>query len=265
MSALRIENAGIYNSQIARPALTVTHPRRVSVFELELPLEDGGMSYIDSASCPIVTGTVICAKPHQFRHSKFPFKCHYIHTRVYDRELYNTLLSLPDFIAVRQRDEYFELFRAIAAQHNAAGLESELLQHSLFYKLVYALCADAKSGEGAASSARYGAIIADALQYITQHLTEDLSLNVVANHVSLSPTYFHGFFKRALGKTLHEYVEEKRISRAIELMLSTDMTLAEIAYACGFSSQSYFSSAFKRKMNAAPRRYIEQLNSRYLP
>lgn len=56
-------------------------------------------------------------------------------------------------------------------------------------------------------------------------------------------------------KTLREYVEEQRIRRAVNLLVGTDLTLSEIAYECGFSSQSYFSYVFKERMKTTPRAY----------
>lgn len=79
----------------------------------------------------------------------------------------------------------------------------------------------------------------------------------------LSPIHFHNCFKSAVGKTLHEYVEEQRIKVAVNLLLTTDLTLTQIAFQCGFSSQSYFSYVFKRKMQTTPRKYVEQLNNLY--
>ena len=67
----------------------------------------------------------------------------------------------------------------------------------------------------------------------------------------------------AVGKTLHEFVEEQRLKEAVNLLVASNMTLAEIAYSCGFSSQSYFSFAFKRKMKTTPRKYTAKLNEMY--
>jgi AraC-like DNA-binding protein len=47
------------------------------------------------------------------------------------------------------------------------------------------------------------------------------------------------------------------------MLVATNFTLAEIAYECGFSSQSYFSYAFKRKMNKTPRKYAEEIFDQY--
>ena len=51
---------------------------------------------------------------------------------------------------------------------------------------------------------------------------------------------------------------------AANLLITTDYTLTQIAYECGFSSQSYFSYAFKRKMKSTPREYARRMLERYL-
>lgn len=79
----------------------------------------------------------------------------------------------------------------------------------------------------------------------------------------MSPVHFHNTFKRSVGKTLRDYVEEQRIKKAIGLLLTTDASLTQIAFECGFSSQSYFSYVFKRRMNATPREYAKTIHARY--
>ena len=85
----------------------------------------------------------------------------------------------------------------------------------------------------------------------------------MAEYASFSPIHFHNCFRRATGKNLREYVEEERIRRALGLLVGTDLTLAQIAYECGFSSQSYFSAAFKRKMKLPPREYVRETKKKY--
>ena len=62
---------------------------------------------------------------------------------------------------------------------------------------------------------------------------------------------------------LREYVEEQRIKKAIHLLMSTEYSLTQIAFACGYSSQSYFSYVFKRRMKKTPREYIRELYNQY--
>ena len=101
------------------------------------------------------------------------------------------------------------------------------------------------------------------LEYIDNNLSEDLTLERMAALANFNTIYFHKLFKASTGKTLHTYVEDQRIKKSINMLISTDMTLAQIAYECGFSSQSYFSYAFKRKMNATPREYMKSVQLQY--
>jgi transcriptional regulator GlxA family with amidase domain len=141
--------------------------------------------------------------------------------------------------------------------------QDEIILQSLFLELIYMLTQDARMQTKAGKYKNNRFDIDKALKYIKGNLTEDLSLQKVADHVLLSPIHFHNCFKTAIGKTLHEYVEEQRIKAAINLLLTTELTLTEIAFQCGFSSQSYFSYVFKRNMGVPPRKYVEQINKRY--
>ena len=93
-----IVSAGIYNTQLVYKNRAVTPNRKTAMFELEIPIEDGGISYINDSSHPISKNTVICAKPGELRHTKLPFKCYYVHMIVNAGQLFHLLSSLPDYI-----------------------------------------------------------------------------------------------------------------------------------------------------------------------
>ncbi len=63
--------------------------------------------------------------------------------------------------------------------------------------------------------------------------------------------------------TLRDYVEEQRIKKAIDLMLTTDYPLTKIALESGFSSQSYFGYVFKRRMQMTPGNYLKKYFEKY--
>ena len=106
-------------------------------------------------------------------------------------------------------------------------------------------------------------IINNVIKYIKDNLLENLSLTTLSSYANLSPIHFHNTFKASTGKTLREYVESERIKKACDLLVTTDYTLTRISEECGFSSQSYFSFAFRRKMNLTPREYAKQIFNRY--
>lgn len=262
MDYIQIESAGIYNSQISRQNVKRSDNRRTALFELELPMENGGISYIDKVAMPIKRNVLICAKPNQIRSTVFPFKCYYVHFSVGDQALSNELYSLPDRIEIEDPQFYEAMFQELHRYYATYIKRDEIMLQSLLLKIIYHLGSgrqDRKAHEKMLS----GNAVNQAISYIHDNLEYDLSLKTIARSVNLSPTYFHACFKYAVGKTLREYVEETRLKRSINLMLTTDMTLTEIAYHAGFSSQSYYSSAFKRHFGCSPRMYIKQLNDRY--
>lgn len=91
-----------------------------------------------------------------------------------------------------------------------------------------------------------------ALDYIGEHIQEDLSLNGVAARCNLSGNYFSAMFKREIGKSFVQYVTELRIDLAKELLINTDTYLYEIALQVGYNDITYFSKTFKRLTGFAP-------------
>lgn len=259
----KIVAAGIYNSQFSVKNTVVSKNRKTSMFEIELPMENGGISYIGDTSRPITPNMIICAKPRQIRHTKFPFKCYFLHMILHSDTLYDMLMQTPDIFETDNSETYKRIFTRLVKYYNSPG-NNEIILQSLVLELIDTIRRDTASitkqnNHGNVSALR----IESAVKYIKENLTEDLSLEKVAEFASLSPIHFHNSFKAAVGKTLREYVEEQRIKRAIHLLMSTEYSLTEIAFACGFSSQSYFSYVFKRRMKKTPREYIQELYSKY--
>lgn len=253
---------GIYNSHIATKNKDVTQNRKTTMFEIELPIGNGGISYIDKKSSPINENMIICAKPGQLRHTKNPFKCYFIHIIIKEGELYDRMIDMPTFISINDRAPYEAIFKKINAYYDSALEQDMLLLQSKILELIYTLC-DHTSKQAVSTKSNNKEMIEKVISLIKSDLSADFSLEEVAKYTSFSPIHFHNCFKRSTGKTLREFVEEQRIRKAANLLISTDLTLAEIAFECGFSSQSYFSYVFKRKMKMTPREYEKLVNQRY--
>lgn len=263
MQLPQIEVIGIYHSLKVGPNNKITKNRKTTMFEIELPMEPGGISYIGSDFMPITTNLVICAKPGQVRHTKFPFKCYYIHMTLSQGYLYDTLMHMPDFLITKHPEVYREIFAKLCKYYDTRTRRDEIIQQSLVLELIHTLSRDAEQQTRQTAAKAGFSFIEESLAYIKENLTEDLSLGEMARRASVSPIYFHNCFKSAVGMTLREYVEEQRIKKSIHLLLTTDHSLTTIAFECGFSSQSYFSYVFKRKMKTTPRQYIEGLYQKY--
>ena len=234
------------------------------MFEIELPFGDGGVSYIDDSSHQICENVIICAKPGQIRHTRLPFKCYYIHMIVNEGQIFDILSSMPNYIEISNTVEIRDIFVSLDKYYNTGISENDIMLQSLVMKLVYSLTQYSPWRNMPHNAKQNNSkVIEDTLEYISKNFASPLSLDHLAARANFSTTYFHKLFKASTGKTLHEYVEEERIKKSVELLLSTDMTLTEIAYECGFSSQSYFSYTFKRKMSLPPREYVKNILLKY--
>ncbi len=97
--------------------------------------------------------------------------------------------------------------------------------------------------------------IYEALEYIDGHLEQKLSLQSVSGRVGLSPNYFSSLFKKEMDVSFVDYVTQKRVERAREMLMNTDLKTWEVAERTGFVSDSYFSRTFKRITGKQPSFY----------
>lgn len=83
-----------------------------------------------------------------------------------------------------------------------------------------------------------------AKEFLAANLTGDLALADVARQCGLSASQFSKAFRKSAGMPPHRWLIQQRIARAKSLLRRGDLTLAETAFACGFSNQSHFTHAF---------------------
>ncbi len=90
-------------------------------------------------------------------------------------------------------------------------------------------------------------------ELIEARLEARLTVGELAARLGLSRGFFTRAFQAAVGKAPHDYVIDRRLSRARMLLRTTDCDLADIAAACGFSSHAHMTAQFCRRLGAAPR------------
>ncbi|SNT36900.1 AraC family transcriptional regulator [Granulicella rosea] len=103
-------------------------------------------------------------------------------------------------------------------------------------------------------------------EYVETHLDQELSLEVLAKTVDLSPSHFATLFRQSTGFTAHQYVCHRRVKHAQNLLIETAQPLVEIAAACGFTSQSQFTTLFRRFTGLPPGKFRQdQASARPAP
>lgn len=182
---------------------------------------------------------------------------------IHSGALYDALIDTPDFFETEKNSVYKEIFTKLVKHYSIPSENNEIILQSLILELIYTITKDIAKPIKKGNANNNYTLIEKSLKYIKEHLTEDLSLENISEKLSISPIYFHNTFKTSVGKTLRDYVEELRIKKAINLLTTTNYTLTQIAYESGFSSQSYFSYVFKRKMKMTPREYVKEIYDKY--
>lgn len=97
--------------------------------------------------------------------------------------------------------------------------------------------------------------IMQAIDYISKHLQEPLTLSAIASVLNLTPSYLSCLFKKETGSNIKEYISNKKINTAKTMLIYSDMNTSDIAEYFNFSSQSYFIACFKKATGLTPGQY----------
>ncbi|QKS02041.1 helix-turn-helix transcriptional regulator [Sphingomonas sp. CL5.1] len=94
-----------------------------------------------------------------------------------------------------------------------------------------------------------------AKKLLCDHLSDPLDVGTIAELLGVSRSHFIDAFANSTGKTPYQWLILLRVERARELLLSSELPLAEIALACGFYDQSHFNRTFVRTIGTSPGRW----------
>jgi AraC family transcriptional regulator len=90
------------------------------------------------------------------------------------------------------------------------------------------------------------------VDYVREHLAQDLSLHELARIAGLSSSHFKMQFRESTGMPVHQYVIAARVEHALDLLIRTSLPVSEIALRAGFSNQSHLSRHVRRLHGVTP-------------
>jgi AraC-like DNA-binding protein len=100
--------------------------------------------------------------------------------------------------------------------------------------------------------------IQEAVTYMEQHYQEDLTVEEIADVCKLNRSYFSKLFKETMGCPPQEFLIRMRLTKATELMKTSNASIGNISQACGYPNQLHFSRAFKKHHGISPREWRSQ-------
>lgn len=108
---------------------------------------------------------------------------------------------------------------------------------------------------------QYNIVAERAAKLISENLQKDITVGYICKSLGVSKNLLYDNFKSAFGCTVKEYVNNKRITRAIKLLCETDMQMSEISDTVGISNHTYFSRLMSERLGMSPVKYRKSLRS----
>lgn len=105
-------------------------------------------------------------------------------------------------------------------------------------------------------------IVSYMLEYIRQHIGEEISMTKLTEYTGYSAGYLSRVFRQEQGVSIHEYVTMSRMSLARELLCNTNLRIYEIAASCGYDNTTYFIRVFKNNTGMTPQEYKSKVVQR---
>jgi len=111
------------------------------------------------------------------------------------------------------------------------------------------------------STKQYSLPVQKAIIYMDSDLSSDLSLKTLANLQNVSASYLSSLFKKETGQTITDYVNNKRVRLAMQLLGTTKLQIQTIAQHCGILDVNYFTKMFKKYVGQTPKEYRKAIQT----
>ena len=102
-------------------------------------------------------------------------------------------------------------------------------------------------------------IIKNILSYIQNNYKNKIYIKDLSSLANMNEQYLCRFFKKAIGKTVTDYINEYRIEKAVELLQNKDIKILEICLECGYDNVGYFIKKFKEYKSCTPSEYRKEI------
>ncbi|GAA0318721.1 AraC family transcriptional regulator [Oceanobacillus oncorhynchi subsp. oncorhynchi] len=232
-----------------------THPYWESILilfidegEMEVTVED--KTFIAQANDIVL---IDCRKEHKYR-AKENLNFHYFHfTGMSSAPYFELITNINQGVHIKDgQNEVLD-----SAFHNlfrlAQGQSSMQNEHriSVYIHMILSNLVETQSSVPAVTNQ----LIDKAIAFMEKHVTENVSLDDIANHLNISKYYFARNFKKHTGMSPHLYFVNMRIQYAKRLLITSHSSVEDIANECGFDNVSNFIRVFKKRTNLTPSQF----------
>ena len=162
----------------------------------------------------------------------------------------NSRLLLPEFGTVSRPEKFRLLFRSLTDCARSTGTYRshlcDLILTQLLYELADAACEEKQTEKDPQT------VVSRVLEYIRLHADTVCPVEQIAEHFGYHPEYLTTLVRRHTGRSILQHINGAKIETSKKLLLSTDLSIAEIAMLSGFEDAKYFSRLFRRFTDTTP-------------
>ena len=246
------------------PAATTVVKRKVHNHELDFCIKGNRKVYINDKLNNISDGYITFQKPEDEIYSFGDYNC-YVLTFDFSKKTpldnyrRNTstifepvckdpiIANIPTSFLPYHSGELLNILSLLANQPDFNSYAAHMLAEEAFYIINADLC----RSEFEVNKPKIGTID-KVMQYINKHYRENINLQHLADMSNLNKNYLCRIFKKHFGISPIEYIISQRLNYAQSLILNTDMSINEIAAACGYNDTSFFIMQYKRYYGTTP-------------
>ena len=140
-------------------------------------------------------------------------------------------------------------------QYNLSGSTDQLKCKALMMLLISSLAESGLMTASAYDPDPKAEALKSVLSYIDENYGNKIYIKDLASLMNLNEQYFSRFFKKTLGRTCVDYINDVRIRHAMKMLRTTDAPVLDIAYSCGFGNIGHFIQTFKKATGKKPLEY----------
>jgi AraC family transcriptional regulator len=174
---------------------------------------------------------------------------------LYDRDLTHDGMAMPADVQDQRLRDTLETIRRTAAQIEPTNLVLDSWALLVAEALLQRLSVPGERNARVSFGKLPGHRMARVIDYVEANIDQDLRLPALAEIAAMSLYEFARRFTRTIGVSPHAYVVSRRVARARAMLSRPDNSLAHVALACGFSSQSHLTTAFRHRLGVTPHAY----------
>lgn len=149
----------------------------------------------------------------------------------------------------------------LIGEHRRPTRESPIAARGILHELIAWIIRDHRAEQLRQNQApaTYSPPIVKVMQWLGEHLDENISVSDLADVAGLSPSYFRRWFHREVGSSPRDYVTQLRIERSKRLLAESNRSITQIAMDLGYSTSAYFTAVFHGETGTTPSEFRRQL------